>query len=94
MYVKYLKSKHLFKIYTEIDKNQAGKINNFIRLFGTEGNSEEDLFFRGYSFSKERISDLERELINSGVNLHKDEIYQLLILFIQEKEANHTKGSI
>ena len=77
---------------------QEEYIINFINRFRMEGEGKRGWSFRDHRFDWDRISDLEKVLVERGVALNlqegKRDIFAELRLFIQEKEENLTRASI
>lgn len=94
-----LRKKHWSELLDEIkQKGLEDRIKNFINRFGLEGrNIKGKWSFRNHVFDYDRINDLERELIESGIKLRigkRREVFNLLQYYIQQKEENLTRESI
>lgn len=93
-----LGKKRWLGLLDEIKQNdQEENIRNFINRFGLEGRNVQGWSFRNHVFDYDRIRDLEKEIIESGIKLRtgkKREIFNLLQYYIQQKEEGLTRESI
>jgi len=93
------KRQHLTRIVENIcSAGLEDYVKNFISRFGFEGRKGEGWKFRNHLFEWERISDLEKILLEKGVSLRHDEkrkdVYDVLRHYIQEKEEQLTRESV
>ena len=94
-----LRLRKVRKLRDSIQRSGQGEyILNFINRFRMEGEGNRGWSFRNHHFDWNRISDLEKVLVERGVPLNlqigKRGIFTVLRLFIQEKEENLTRASI
>ena len=93
-----LNNKRIDNLFQSIqERNLENSLINFINRFSFESKTVEGWTFRNHRIAWDRIHDLEKSLINQGINLKtgKDgDIFVLLRHYIQQKEENLTTESI
>jgi HJR/Mrr/RecB family endonuclease len=96
---KTLEKKRILSLFDSLGKaDLEDYIENFINRFSFEGKNIDGWEFRNRKIDWDRIDDLERYLIEKGIDLKTDEkhrdIFVILRSYIQKKEEDLTRESI
>ena len=93
-----LRKKHARQVFAAIkERGLEDHINNFINRFSFELRSANVWAFRNHRVDWDRIKDLEKFLVDQGINLKKGksgDVYSVLRYYIQRREEKLTNESI